>query len=179
MLHEAIEVGRKLAAYKLIDGASGNLSFREGDIITITKTGVMLDELDEDSFVTLKLGEKSSEASSDLIVHEAIYKKTDYKAVLHCHGIFNVVLSFKMDKIIPIDLEGRVFIGEARVVEGKFGSKELAAKIAEEVARRKVVVVRGHGIYAAGDSLKSAFRVASYLEHSCEILYRLRTMNLY
>ncbi|AEA46780.1 class II aldolase/adducin family protein [Archaeoglobus veneficus] len=176
MLHEAIEVGRKLAAYRLIDGASGNLSFRNGDTITITKTGVMLDELDEDSFVTLKLGERSAEASSDLVVHEAIYRKTDYKAVLHCHGIFNVVLSFKTDKIMPVDLEGRVFIGEARVVEGRFGSEDLAAKIAEEVAKRKVAIVRGHGIYVASENLKMAFRLASYLEHSCEILYRLETL---
>jgi len=173
MLREAIEIGRKLAAYRLIDGASGNLSFKEGDKITITKTGVMLDELDENSFVTLKIGEKNDKASSDLTVHEEVYRKTDFRVVLHCHGIFNVVLSFKTDIIVPLDLEGRTLIGEVRVVEGKFGSKELAERVSDEITRKEIVVVRGHGIYTAEKSFKAAFRLASYLEHSCEILYRL------
>jgi len=175
---EAIRIGKKLADYKLIDGASGNISFRDGDSITITKTGVMLDELDESSFITLKLGERNKEASSDLIVHEAIYKMTDYMAVLHCHGVFNVVLSLLDDEIVPVDLEGRIFIGKARVVEGEFGSEELAEAIANEIMRCGVAVVRAHGIYAGGKDLREAFRKASYLEHSCEILYRKRLLDL-
>ncbi len=171
MLREAIEVGKKLAAYRLVDGASGNLSFREGNKITITKTGVMLDELDESSFVVLRIGEKNDEASSDLIVHEEIYRRTNFRAVLHCHGIFNVVLSFRTDKIVPLDLEGRMLIGDVRVVEGRFGSRELAERIAGNIATRGIVTVRGHGMYAAGESFKEAFKLASYVEHSCEILY--------
>jgi len=169
---EAIRIGKKLADYGLIDGASGNISFREGDMITITKTGVMLDELDENSFVTLKLGERSKEASSDLIVHEEIYKSTDCKAVLHCHGVFNVVLSLIYEEIVPVDLEGRIFIGKAGVVEGEFGSESLAKAIANEIKKCGVAVVKAHGIYVGGSNLKEAFRKASYLEHSCEVLYR-------
>jgi L-fuculose-phosphate aldolase len=177
-IEEAVKIGRKLANYRLIDGSSGNLSIRKGELITITKTGVSLDEIDGESFITLKLGERSEEASTDLVVHEAIYKTTDFKAILHCHGIFNVILSLDSEEIIPIDFEGKVFIGRVRVLEGEFGSQALAKAIAEEVKERSIAVVRAHGIYVAGENLSDVFRKASYFEHSCEILYRKRLIDL-
>lgn len=172
MIDEAIQIGKKLAFYRLIDGASGNLSFRMNGEIVITKTGVMLDDLNDESFVKVKIGEKNEMASSDLIVHEKIYEKTNYKAVLHCHGIYNVILSLKMDEIIPVDLEGRMYIGKLKVVDGVFGSEALANTIANEIGKRGIVVVKAHGMYIADKSLTEAFKKAAYAEHSCEILYR-------
>ena len=174
MIQDAIRIGKKLAEYRLIDGASGNLSYRIGWQMVITKSGAILDELDENSFVKVAIGEENPHASSDQMVHQAIYKKGGFNVVLHCHGIFNVVLGLILDEIVPRDLEGRMFIGSLKVVEGKFGSRELAQKISESVAEKGIAVVRGHGIYAAGKNFDDAFKLASYLEHSCEVLYRLR-----
>jgi len=177
MFEEAIRVGKLLASARLIDGASGNLSFRVGETIYITRTGQNLDELDEKSFVPLRLGEASKEASVDQRIHFKIYERSDYNAVLHCHGVFNVVLGSVMDKIRPVDLEGRLHFGEIEVVEGEFGSQELAESIAEAVKKKGVVIVRNHGIYAAGKNLRDAFNKASYAEHSCEIIYRLKVLD--
>ena len=174
---EMIRIGKKLFNLRLIDGASGNMSCRIEDQIIITKTGTLLDELTPKDFVVVRIGELADEASSDLIVHNAIYKRSDYKAVLHCHGIYNVVLSFMLDEIAPIDLEGSMFLGKVKVVEGEFKSEDLAKKIAEEVAKNGIVVVRGHGIYSAGMDIYEAFNRACYLEHSCEIIYRLRAIS--
>ena len=171
MIEDAIRIGKKLASYGLIDGASGNLSFRRGGKIVITKTGAILDELSEKDFVEVEVGKKNSEASSDLYVHQRIYEETDYRAVLHCHGVYGVTLSLFFDEIIPLDLEGRIFIGNLKVVEGKFGSKALAERIAEAVKKKGVCLVRGHGIYSAGKDFDEAFKLASYLEHSCQILF--------
>ncbi len=177
MIEEAVKIGKLLANYRLVDGASGNISFRKGNKIVITKTGVNLDDLNADSFVELELNEENPDASSDLIVHREIYKKTDYKAVVHCHGVFNVVLSLRFDEIKPIDLEGSLYFGRIKVVEGEFRSRELAERIANAIKERGVVIVRGHGIYSAGVSLRDAFNKACYVEHSCEIIYRLLLLN--
>lgn len=174
MIQDAIRIGKKLAEYRLIDGASGNLSYRIGWQMIITRSGAILDELDENSFVKVAIGEENPHASSDQMVHQEIYKKSTFKAVLHCHGVFNVVLGLILDEISPRDLEGRMFLGNIRVIEGKFGSMELARRIGESVAEKGVAIVRGHGIYAAGKNFDEAFKLASYLEHSCEVLYRLR-----
>ncbi|RLI86197.1 MAG: fructose-bisphosphate aldolase [Archaeoglobales archaeon] len=173
VVNEMIEVGKKLCSYRLIDGSSGNMSCKVGERIVITKSGTQLDNLTPKDFVILKLDEDSSEASSDLKVHRAIYKKTDYNAVLHCHGVYNVLLSFIQDEIVPKDLEGRLFLKRVAVVEGEFGSDELSEAIAREVARNGVVIHRGHGIYSAGRDIVEAFNRACYIEHSCEIIYLL------
>jgi len=119
----------------------------------------------------------SEEASSDLIVHQEIYKNTDYKVVLHCHGVYNVVLSFKFDYIEPVDLEGKLYFGRISVVEGQFGTEELAKKIAEKIDEKGAAIVRGHGMYVADSSFRNAYNKASYIEHSCNVKYKLMLLN--
>ncbi len=175
MFQEASKIGKLLAASRLIDGASGNMSFRIGDAIYITKSGVSLDELTEESFVLLRGYVK--DASVDQLIHRKVYEKTDYNAVLHCHGIYNVVLGSRMEIIEPVDLEGKLYFGKIKVVDGQFGSEDLAEKISDCIREKGVAVVRNHGIYAAGENLRDAYNKASYVEHSCEVLYHLTILN--
>lgn len=178
MMDQAIKIGRKLAEQHLIDGSSGNLSFREGMKITITRTGCILDELTPEDFVEVEMGEQNREASSDLLVHQKIYEATDHRAVLHCHGSYNVALSLLEEKIVPLDLEGTIFLGEIEFIEGKFGSVEIARKIAVEVSKKGFAVVKGHGIYAAGKDFHEAFKLASFVEHSCKVYYLTKIYSL-
>jgi len=69
-IKRAGEIGKKLFLQRLVDGASGNMSFRYGDCFYITKTGVMLDELDETSFVKMGVwfDGVNSVASSDQLI---------------------------------------------------------------------------------------------------------------
>lgn len=173
MIQNAIEVGRMLFQSRLVDGASGNLSFRAGDKILITKSGTNLNSLNVDSFVDIE----DVNASRDRLVHKKIYEKTRYNAVIHCHGVFNVVLSLKKSKIIPLDLEGKLFLGELNVVCDEFGSIEYAESIAREVEARGVAIAKAHGIYSAGRDLTEAFNKACYAEHSCEVLYYLSLLD--
>ncbi|MEM4292022.1 MAG: class II aldolase/adducin family protein, partial [Archaeoglobaceae archaeon] len=54
MIEKAIEIGKLLFHSGLIDGASGNLSFRENGKIMITKTGSNLESLEESDFVPIE-----------------------------------------------------------------------------------------------------------------------------
>lgn len=175
MIKTAIEVGKLLFRCGLVEGASGNLSFREGGKILITKSGTNLDQLDENSFVEIS----HPQASRDKLVHFKIYEKTNYNAVVHCHGVFNVVLSLARDKIIPVDLEGKLFLGELNVVSEEFGSEKYAEGIANEVKARGVAIAKAHGIYSAGKDLIDAFNKLCYAEHSCEVLYYLSLLKFF
>ncbi len=178
MLEEAIDVGRRLAEQHLIDGSSGNLSYRNGIRITITKTGVMLDRLRPEDFIEVQMGKSDSRASSDLRVHQKIYEETDFKAVIHCHGSYNVALSFVEDEVVPIDLEGTIFLKKIRFIEGRFGSEELAEKISREIKGSGFAVVKGHGIYTAGKDFSEAFKMAGFVEHSCKVYYLTKIFSL-
>lgn len=171
MIEEAIKIGKKLAEQHLIDGSSGNLSFREGGKVVITKTGAILDELTENDFVEVDFNKENPKASSDLKVHLRIYEKTDYRAILHCHGSYNVSLSLIEDEIIPMDLEGKLFLKKIEFVEEKFGTEKYAEIISEKIKERGFAVVRGHGIYSAGKDFWEAFKIASFIEHSCKVYY--------
>uniref|UniRef100_A0A7J2TKP4 Fructose-bisphosphate aldolase n=1 Tax=Archaeoglobus fulgidus TaxID=2234 RepID=A0A7J2TKP4_ARCFL len=166
MIEEAIEIGRLLFHMGLIDGASGNISFRDKEIL-ITRTGANLDSLSHSDFVPIS----DPMASRDKAVHARIYELTDFRAVIHCHGIFNVVLSLRAREIIPLDLEGRIYFGKIPVISREFGSKEYVEEIASAVREFGVALASGHGIYSAGKNLRDAFNKACYAEHSCKVLY--------
>ena len=178
MLESAIEIGKKLAEQHLIDGSSGNLSFRKGIKMIITRTGAMLDMLTPEDFIEVDLGKSDSRASSDLKVHQRIYDETDYSAVIHCHGTYNVSLSCIEDEIIPIDLEGTMFLKKITFIEGRFGSDDLSKKIAHEIKSRGFAVVKGHGIYTAGKDFMNAFKMAAFIEHSCKVYYLAKLFSL-
>ncbi|MEM2726708.1 MAG: class II aldolase/adducin family protein [Archaeoglobaceae archaeon] len=173
MIQNAIKVGKMLFQSRLVDGASGNISFRQADRILITKSGTNLDSLGRNSFVDIS----HPQASRDRLVHAKIYERTNYNAVIHCHGVFNVVLSLKKEKILPLDLEGKLYFGELKVVSAEFGSPEYAEEIAEVIKAKGVAIARAHGIYSAGKDLVEAFNKACYAEHSCEILYYLSLLH--
>jgi L-fuculose-phosphate aldolase len=176
-IEEALAYGRKLYERGLIDGASGNLSFRIGNSFFVTKTGLNLEELDEESFVEFEVKPYTLEeirkfnASTDALVHAKIYLKGNFSAVMHCHGVYNVVLSLRKERIRPPDLEGKLFLGEIDVLEGGFMTEEIAESISDSVKSKGYAVVRGHGIYSAGNSFREAFNLLSYVEHSCQIVY--------
>jgi L-fuculose-phosphate aldolase len=176
-MEEALAYGRKLYERGLIDGASGNLSFRIGNSFFVTKTGLNLEELDEESFVELEVKPytlkelRELNASTDALVHAKIYLKGSFNAVMHCHGVYNVVLSLRKKRIEPLDLEGKLFLGEIEILEGEFMTEEIAESISDSVKSKGYAVVKGHGIYSAGRSFREAFNLLSYVEHSCQILY--------
>ncbi|MCS7121219.1 MAG: class II aldolase/adducin family protein [Archaeoglobaceae archaeon] len=168
MIDEAIKVGKLLLEVELIDGASGNMSFRdEKNNVVITRTGAELFNLKPEDFVKID----DLNASRDRKVHKAIYDKTNFKCVLHCHGTFNVVLSIFMREINPIDLEGKMYFGSLKVVDEEFGTEKYAEKISELVAENSIAIAKAHGIYVAAKDFMQAFNLASYAEHSCKVLY--------
>ncbi len=176
---QLMQTGEKMGRKGLIEGASGNISIKEGRKITITKKGAFLDDLNEGSLVTLDPDEDEEsieDASSDYVIHKAVYGATDFKAIIHCHGVFNVVISLVEDRISPLDFEGKLLLGDLPVIEPEPKRQESAESIAQTIQKHGVAVLRGHGIYSAGQTLQEALSSIEYVEHSCEILYRLRLL---
>lgn len=199
--------GRKVVAGGLVEGNFGNISIRTdvcprpgssgpaengcascGDFLTITKTGTSLDELDEESVITLPVTPDEKEkdlpnaaerqASSELKVHRSIYRKTNAKAVLHVHAPYAVTMSILeaekgRDRIVPVDSEGILFLKEIPIVRGGIGTDELAKNASEAFEKKKVkvVVVHGHGTFAVGETLGDAYIATVQAEHAAQIAY--------
>lgn len=181
-LHHFQNVGNRLYSCNMLSMHGGNLSVKSGDKICITRSGSRLGYLSDSDLIITHINqddENTRLASSELAIHRAIYQKTPFTAVVHAHPIHATVLSALMDKIIPADEGGSLFIPEVPVIgfNSKPGPGKFAAEISEALLTHAVVVVYRHGSFARGMTLDEAFVITELLEISCQMLYLERALN--
>lgn len=175
------EIGRDLYLAGLVSSHGGNMSVRLGDRLVIKRRGAMLGRLKEGDLVETGLEKADSGAalaSTELIVHRAIYLATPALAVVHAHPRAAIALSLSRDEIVPIDVEGSYLLPRVPVIAAELpsGSAELAEKVSAALRHWKVVMVRGHGCFAAGQSLDEAFHWVSSLEQSSQIILAAKAL---
>jgi L-fuculose-phosphate aldolase len=175
LYEEFRDIGRDIYLGNLTSSHGGNMSVRVGDRIIIKRRGAQLGRLKPFDFVETSLFRKDSgllRASTELIVHRNIYLKTSALAVIHTHPRTAIVLSMSRDEIIPIDNEGSYLLHKIPVVAAEYasGSQEMADVVAEALREYKVIMLRGHGSFAVGQTLEEAFHWTSTLEEVCDII---------
>jgi L-fuculose-phosphate aldolase len=183
ILSQFQEVGRSLFAQGLVSLQSGNLSIRLGESLFITHRGTMLGSIEKGDLVQtgiVKNGRATPMACSELPVHRSIYQHTPALSVVHAHPPYAVALSFMEEEIIPRDIEGKLLFPKVPVL-GKEAAKtnDLCQEITEVLRQHKVVLLRGHGSFAAGQLLEEACYYTTALEYSCRLLYLLRGLGLF
>jgi len=167
-------VGKDLYALGLVDSMSGSLSMRIGDRILITKRNAMLGHLKEEDIVEVPMegdGGKEDAAAKELQVHRAIYRETNFNAVVHAYPAYGITLSISTEnKIIPADIKGQTVLRSIPVVRAKAASEELI-KFLPPVFKSGYVValVKEYGSFAVGGSLIEALQYTTCLEGSCKI----------
>lgn len=175
--HQLQKIGVKLFQRGLNNSHSGNISYREKDLIYISKTGGMCDDLGENDIVAVGLVEDFEQdrvASMELKVHRAIYQVDDkIRAVVHAHAPYAIVEAEGQSNIVPYDEEGQYFLKAIPVmnVGQSIASDEVAAKIPDYVQASPAVVVARHGVFAWGASLEDAYHYITVVESACKINY--------
>ena len=168
-------LGKKIIQTGLTTSRFGNMSILSNGKILITKTGSMLDELDENQIIEVELIEpcpQDEQASTETCVHRAIYRDTAAQAIIHTHSPYAVTLSLLEDSSVePLDSEGKQFLGPIPIVNGDSGTNELAINVCTVLKASRSCIARGHGVFALGKNLKDAFEVVSMVEHSAKIKY--------
>jgi len=182
IIEEIIFTGKVLYEEKLVNSHAGNISVREGDYLYITKTGKMLGFLKEEDIIKLPIYKETEEdkiASSELIVHRAIYRNSDFNAIIHAHPLCATTLTFFLDKeFTPIDNEGKLFIGSVPIidVENASGSLELADALVNTIRKTgsEVYLVKKHGSFVCSKNLNYALKLTSDLEFCGKIYYLVK-----
>lgn len=167
-LRELQEVGRDLYHLALVTSHGGNLSMRAGHDMWITGTNTMLGHLHDRhiSFVRPDGSHEGPPPSSDTVLHSTIYAISGAQAVAHAHPRHAVALSFDTDLFVPGDLEGQLHLRDVPVIE--VGARQ-TEQIANALQSRLVVILRGHGAYARGQTLWEALHWITALEESAHI----------
>lgn len=165
----------------LVSGSSGNVSLRLPNVggeerYLITPAGVPYTRLDRDELVlvdgNLEPVDSDSVPSTESLLHLAIYRaRPDLNAVVHTHSLYASVAAVTGNPIPPVVDEMVVYIGGAvEVAEYEFpGSEELAEAGLEALGDRRAVLLRNHGMCAAGATLDEAMHVAILVERVAQI----------
>jgi len=169
------DIGRDLYVGNMISSHAGNLSVRFGDRILIKRRGAMLGQLKPHDLIETGIDKNDSGvalASSELLAHRHIYMNTPALAIVHCHPRTAIAFSLSRDEIVPIDNEAAYLLKKIPVVTEEFasGTPEMANKVAKALQNYKIIMLRGHGSFAIGQTLDEAFLWTSILEESCQIM---------
>lgn len=172
-------------------GTSGNLSvlINENPFeFLITVSGKDKGELTENDFVLVnEKGESNNQKpSAETLLHGAIYKHTNAKAVFHVHTTNSTLLSMKSkDHISFSELEMLKGLGfkthEVKVsipiIENNQNMKYLS-EVAPSYINEDVpgLILKGHGIYAWGKSIEEAKRHVEIFEFLFE--YKIKELSL-
>ncbi|UCG37732.1 MAG: class II aldolase/adducin family protein [bacterium] len=177
LVEEFARIGRILFEAGLNNSHSGNLSVRLGDRLVITRRGAMLGELCAPDLVDVGLTEDDSGialASTEVKVHRAVFAATSHLAIVHAHPRTATALTMARDSIVPVDDEGRYYFKRIPVlaVRTSIGSSELEEALPPLLKDFPVVMVRGHGAFAAAGNLEEGLQLTHAMEWSCDILAR-------
>jgi len=169
---ELVRYYRWLRQYGCNDSHSGNASVRTGETFWITPTGACADTLESNDLVACPMdGPCPQSASRDAPLHQRIYQEQpDATAVLHSHGPHSVAMSFAGQDFQPADLEGRSYFGRVPVLSLDFEVclEKAPEAVAGALAEHRIAMVRGHGVYAWGETLNLAYKWTCSLELSAK-----------
>ena len=176
------EIGRDLFESDMISSHGGNLSVRLGDRVVIKRRGAQLGRLKPHDLIETGLEKNDSGvalASTELLVHRTIYMNTPALAIVHCHPRTAIAFSLSRDELVPIDNEASYLLKKVPVVTEEFasGTPEMANKVARALQNYKIIMLRGHGSFATGQTLDEAFHWSSTLEESCQIELAAKLIN--
>lgn len=175
LLEQFRRIGRDLFVAGLVSSHGGNMSVRQGDRILITRRGSMLAQLEERDVIDIGLEENDANvtlASTEIVVHRAIYQATSALAIVHTHPPYAIAQSLVKDEIVPVDSEGSYLLHKVPVVAAQLtaGSTEVAESLPRWLKEYDLVMLRGHGPFAIGHLLEEAYQLTSVLEMACRIL---------
>lgn len=176
------EIGRDLYTANMISSHGGNLSIRLGDRVIIKRRGAMLGQLKPHDLIETRLDKNDSGvalASTELLVHRTIYLNTPALAICHCHPRTAVAFSLSRDEIVPIDNEASYLLKKVPIVMEEFasGTPQMANTVADALKDYKIIMLRGHGSFATGQTLDEAFFWSSTLEEACQIMLFTKQIN--
>jgi len=180
IISEICAVGRYTVGKGFVDSFFGNISYFDGKTIYISQTTSSLDELE--GFIDPVPVDGSStaglSASSELPTHRGIYLDAAYRAVLHGHPRFSIILSMLCDEKNCSIRDCNRLCDRSRsvcgvpIVAGETGAGGMARSVPEAMKQQGVCIVYGHGIFAAGEKdFRDAFMKMADVENRCREEY--------
>jgi L-fuculose-phosphate aldolase len=175
------DAARRLAADGLVLGTAGNVSERSGDLVAVTPTGAVLEQVTADDVVVVDLDGAPVDGdlapTSELGLHLGAYRRYEAGAVVHAHSPFGTALACVLDELPVIHYQMLALGGAVRVAPyATFGSPELAELTLDALTDRTAALMSNHGTIALGSDATVALETARLLEWACTMYWRAASL---
>jgi L-fuculose-phosphate aldolase len=167
----------RLAREGLVPGTAGNISVRQGDLVALTATGVVLAEATAEDVTVVDLaGEVVAgglRPTSEAGLHLGIHRRFGDGAVVHTHAPASTALACVLDELPVIHYQLLPLGGSVPVIEFRpFGTPELANAVSEAMTYKNAVLMANHGAVTRGGTLAEAMDHTFVLEWACTLFAR-------
>lgn len=165
---DLVKFGVKIARARLVAGAGGNISARDGALVWMKPSGFAMDEMGPDDLCGMDLATGrqvagKSKPTSEVNMHLGIYRvRPDVNAVFHTHSPWASGVITSGAKLRPLFAEFAKILGRMGTVPYVTPTTQrLADAMAGCAKRHETIFMVNHGVLAVGADMKQAFyRVA-------------------
>ena len=161
---EAVDLG-------LISGTSGNIAVQDEDenIVAITPSGIIYKTMKAEDIAIVDMDgnwiDGQFKPSSETPMHTAVLRaRDDVKATVHTHGMFATIMAMNDEPLLPITPPQSEFVPVNIVPFVMPGSDELAGTVVDTLADGRAVLLKNHGMFCCGRSIKDAMAATIYTE---------------
>lgn len=174
---------RLIAHYKMTDLIDTHISLRvpeEPNHFLINRYGVLFDhmrasdlvKIDHDGKIVESYDQGKKVNVAGFVIHSAIHHaKPHLDCVIHTHTADGVAVSAQKDGLLPISQHALKFYRRLSYhdYEGIALSLEERERLVNDLGNNKAMILRNHGLLAAGESVAHAFHEIFFLERACQI----------
>ncbi|MCL9676225.1 class II aldolase/adducin family protein [Acinetobacter soli] len=174
---------RLIAHYKMTDLIDTHISLRvpeEPNHFLINRYGVIFDhmrasdlvKIDHDGKIVESYDQGKKVNVAGFVIHSAIHHaKPHLDCVIHTHTADGVAVSAQKDGLLPISQHALKFYRRLSYhdYEGIALSLEERERLVNDLGNNKAMILRNHGLLAAGESVAHAFHEIFFLERACQI----------
>jgi len=173
------DAGRVLASEGHGDYVAGHISVRlanDAERFLMKPAGIGLEEMAPDNIITVGLDGKKVEGSmprhNEVFIHsEVLRARPDVQVVIHSHPVHAVAFSSLGRPLLPVGNDASTFVNLPIFSETTdlIVTQARGQAVARCLGEHPALILRNHGIVAAGRSIEEAVWVALKLEKACRV----------
>ena len=182
-LDELIDLGQELVARGLVLGSGGNLSFRDGDRMFITRSGALLDQLTPDDFLPVALDVPYRRSvigphpSTETPMHQAAYlAREDARVIVHCHPVNAIAWAMTGEPLPAVTPDFTLYLGPEvpSLPYALPGSETLARFMRQSLPDCPAALLGNHGVLVTGDDVAKARLRLFHIDETAAICLKAR-----
>jgi len=176
---------RLLAHFRMTDLIDTHISARvpgQAGHFLINRYGVLFHEMCASDLVkvdaqgqAVQMGSTAAPAQrvnrAGFVIHSAVHQaRPDLHCVIHTHTTAGIAVSAQRDGLLPISQHALKFYGKLAYheYEGIALDTEERERLVAALGSHKAMILRNHGLLAAGESVAAAFHEIYFLERACQ-----------